>query len=88
MSRGCRAEFQIDTPPGVLDAKPEIPSDATLVRCESEDNRSKRCPTVPFSQVQVKEQLSQKACEEGKSWRIDKGAIVVKSGCRAMFAVW
>lgn len=86
--RGCRAEFQIDTPPAVLDAKPEIPSDATLVRCESEDNRSKRCPTVPFSQIQVKEQLSQKVCEEGKSWRIDKGAIVVKSGCRAMFAVW
>ncbi|QIK81644.1 DUF3011 domain-containing protein [Lysobacter sp. HDW10] len=86
--RGCRAEFQIDVEPRDIEAKPQIPADARLVKCESEDNRTHRCDIAPQTQVQIKEQVSKKVCEEGKSWRVEKDAIVVKSGCRAVFAVW
>lgn len=86
--RGCRAEFQIDVDAGDLVPAPRIPDDARLVRCESVENRSKRCAAAPVEHAAVKEQLSNKKCEEGTSWRVDRGAIVVKSGCRAVFAVW
>lgn len=86
--RGCRAEFQIDVVPAAIEAKSRIPAHATLIRCESEDNATKRCAASAFTDVEVKEQLSEKVCEKGKSWRVDKGAIVVKTGCRAVFAVW
>lgn len=86
--RGCRAEFQIDVDAADLVPAPHIPDDARLVRCESEERKTQRCAAAPLEHAAVKEQLSSKKCEEGTSWRIDRGAIVVKSGCRAVFAVW
>lgn len=86
--RGCRAEFQIDVDAGDLVPAPRIPADARLVRCESENGQAKRCSAAPFEQAAIKEQLSNKKCEAGTSWRVDRGNIVVKSGCRAVFAVW
>ncbi len=86
--RGCRAEFQIDIEPRDIVAKPQIPANAALVRCESEDNQPRRCPIPAVEHIQVKEQLSNKSCVEGKSWRTEQRTIVVKSGCRAVFAVW
>ena len=57
-----------------------------LVECNSYDNRPNRCPIDTSGQVRVYRQISQTPCIEGSNYRVMRGAIEVRRGCRAVFA--
>lgn len=56
-----------------------------VVRCESNDGRTRRCSTPPGARAQLVRQLSRSACVEGRTWGSDNGAVWVSQGCRADF---
>lgn len=76
---GCRGEFQ---------AGPQVlpPPASGVVRCESENNRSRTCPTPWQGRSRIVRQLSGAACEEGRTWQSQHGQVYVSNGCRAEFA--
>ncbi|AWV07151.1 DUF3011 domain-containing protein [Marilutibacter maris] len=79
VTRGCRAEFVAGyggTPPGY---------GTGLVRCESQDNRTRHCPADTRGGVRLSRKLSRASCVEGHSWGYDRGSIWVSRGCRAEF---
>jgi hypothetical protein len=91
VSHGCRAEFA--TGPG-NDAGygdryghryPDAGAAGGLVRCESDDGRSRQCAADTRGGVRLVRQLSSSACVEGRSWGFDRNAIWVAQGCRAEF---
>ena len=58
-----------------------------VVRCESQDGRSRRCPADVRGGVGISRQLSRAPCIQGRTWGYDAGGIWVDRGCRAEFAV-
>jgi len=56
------------------------------IRCESADNRARRCPTPWQAPSRMVRQLSKSPCIEGQSWSSQRGQVTVWSGCRAEFA--
>lgn len=60
--------------------------DDGLIRCESRDGRTERCPTSG-SEVQLVRQLSSNPCVRGRTWGSDSRSVWVSSGCRAEFRV-
>ncbi|MCF7220223.1 DUF3011 domain-containing protein [Marilutibacter chinensis] len=79
VTRGCRAEFIAGyggTSPG---------QGAGLVRCESEDKRTRHCPANTRGGVRLVRQLSSTACIEGRNWGYDRNSVWVSQGCRAEF---
>lgn len=78
---GCRAEFAEDRDvpgPGHGDQFPGI-------RCESNDNRTRTCPTPWRGRAELLRQLSRSPCVEGHSWNSRDGQVTVWGGCRAEF---
>ena len=57
-----------------------------VIRCESNDGRSRECSTGG-GRVVVERQLSRGACIEGQSWGYTRNGIWVSNGCRADFRV-
>jgi hypothetical protein len=57
-----------------------------LVECSSYDDRPRTCPMDTSGRVRVYRQISQTPCIEGTSYRVMRGAIEVRRGCRAVFA--
>lgn len=57
-----------------------------IVRCESNDGRTRECPTSG-GRVVVERQLSRGACIEGVNWGYGRTGIWVSQGCRADFRV-
>src|SRR5688572_30721433 len=60
---------------------------APTVRCDSNDNRYRRCPADTRRGVQLVRQHSNSQCIEGRTWGYDRDAVWVSSGCRAEFAM-
>lgn len=60
---------------------------AQTLRCESTDGRDRHCQADTRGGVRIVRQLSRSACEEGRSWGVDRGGIWVGQGCRAEFLV-
>lgn len=58
---------------------------ASTVRCESNDNRNRRCPADTRGGVSISRQLSRTACVQGRNWGFDNSGIWVSQGCRAEF---
>ena len=58
---------------------------ARQVRCESNDNRLRRCAMDTAGGVQVARQLSDRPCIRGRSWDYDRSGVWVDQGCRADF---
>lgn len=58
-----------------------------LVRCESDDGRTRQCLMDTQGGVQLVRQLSDAACTEGQTWGFSRNGIWVTQGCRADFAV-
>lgn len=58
---------------------------SSLVRCESDDNRSRRCSADTRGGVVLSRQLSRTRCEQGRNWGWDNAGIWVSQGCRAEF---
>ncbi|QIL20730.1 DUF3011 domain-containing protein [Thermomonas sp. HDW16] len=57
-----------------------------IVRCESNDGRTRECPTNG-GRAMIERQLSRSACIEGRTWGSRRGGIWVSDGCRADFRV-
>lgn len=57
------------------------------IRCESEDQRTRRCSIDTRGGVRIVRQLSDTRCVQGRNWGYERGAIWVSGGCRAEFAV-
>lgn len=60
---------------------------AQTLRCESNDGRERHCPADTRGGVRMVRQLSRGACEEGRSWGVDRAGVWVGQGCRAEFVV-
>jgi hypothetical protein len=58
-----------------------------IVRCESQDGRSRHCPADVRGGVALSRQLSRTDCLQGRNWGYDAGGIWVNGGCRADFVV-
>ena len=57
----------------------------SVVRCESNDGRSRRCSADTRGGVSISRQLSRTACVQGRNWGWDNSGIWVSQGCRAEF---
>ena len=55
------------------------------IRCESNDGRSRTCPTPWQRQSRLVKQLSSARCTSGQTWFSSRGQVTVSSGCRAEF---
>jgi hypothetical protein len=58
-----------------------------LVRCESQDERTRYCAADTRGGVRLFNQLSRSDCVEGRSWGYDRRGIWVSRGCRGEFEV-
>jgi hypothetical protein len=59
-----------------------------LVRCESQDERTRYCTADIRGGVRLVNQLSRSDCIEGRSWGFDQRGIWVSRGCRAEFEIY
>ena len=56
-----------------------------VFRCESQDNRMRRCNVDTRYGVRINRQLSGAPCVQGRSWGYDNSGVWVSNGCRAEF---
>jgi hypothetical protein len=56
-----------------------------VFRCESQDNRMRRCNADTRYGVRINRQLSDAPCIQGRSWGYDNSGVWVSNGCRAEF---
>ena len=61
-------------------------SDGGIIRCESNDGRTRECATGG-GRVVIERQHSRTACIEGRTWGYGRNGIWVSDGCRADFRV-
>ena len=57
-----------------------------IVRCESNDGRTRECPTGG-GRVMLQKQISRAPCVEGRTWGSGRNGVWVSQGCRADFRV-
>lgn len=57
------------------------------VRCESNDDRIRRCNVDTRGGVRLSRQLSDTRCIQGRNWGYDRSGIWVSGGCRAEFVL-
>jgi len=86
VSQGCRAEF-VTGRGGHQSGWPGAGGHGQVVRCESNDKRSRRCPADTRGGVMISRQLSRTQCVQGRNWGWDRSGIWVDGGCRAEFRV-
>lgn len=60
---------------------------SSIVRCESNDGRTRECPVGYARDVRLVRQLSRSPCVEGDNWGHDRRTIWVTRGCRGEFVV-
>lgn len=82
VNQGCRAEFIVGA------FGPGGTTGSGLVRCESVDNKPRRCNAPVRSGVQLSRQLSDTRCELNRNWGWDRTGIWVSGGCRGEFRVY
>jgi hypothetical protein len=98
VTHGCRAEFAVGGGRGYRDERrgdwghgrdDRYGYGARVVRCESNDERSKFC-RVPggVRDVDVQRVISRARCEYGYSWGFRRDGVWVDRGCRADFVVF
>jgi hypothetical protein len=88
---GCRAEFtggSAGYPPGNGYGYGQGYGGGRMVRCESQDGRSRHCSAPVQRGVQLLRTLSDSACIEGRTWGWDRDGVWVDRGCRAEFSVY
>lgn len=99
VTRGCRGEFVVarggddswQCRPGDLNCNNNRPGgngNARTMRCESNDQRTVRCPTTIYRRAELARQLSDTPCSEGGTWGWDRNGIWVTRGCRGEFRIW
>jgi hypothetical protein len=91
VNNGCRAIFDVRVEtfgggyPGI--GHPPGIGYGQVVRCESNDYRTVRCPMTTNGGVRVSRQISKTQCLAGRNWNFDRNSVWVKGGCRADFIV-
>lgn len=89
VSQGCRAEFQLGGGGSSWGGGyPGGDQYGSTLRCESSDNRQRRCNVSVRDGVDLIRQLSGTRCVEGSNWGWDRAGIWVDRGCRAEFRVY
>ena len=89
VSHGCRAEFVTGGGYGGGSSYPGGGyAQGRTLRCESQDNRLRRCNTTVYQGVQLQRKLSDSSCNQGSDWGWDRQGIWVNNGCRADFLVY
>jgi hypothetical protein len=73
--------------PGYGDPQGYPQAQQGVVRCESDNEKLRRCPVDTRAGVRLSHQLSRTDCVQGRNWGYDAGGIWVNGGCRAEFAV-
>ncbi|MCL7713950.1 DUF3011 domain-containing protein [Stenotrophomonas mori] len=81
VSRGCQGQFEVAAEDG--SGFVDIPRQ---VVCESKGEMRRECGVSVERRVTLARQLSNAACEEGRSWGWDRTGIWVDKGCRAEFS--
>ena len=81
VSRGCEGQFEVAAEDG--SGFVDIPRQVT---CESKSEMRRECGVSVERRVTLVRQLSNAACEEGRSWGWDRTGIWVDKGCRAEFS--
>ncbi|MDH5833824.1 DUF3011 domain-containing protein [Luteimonas kalidii] len=56
-----------------------------VVRCESDDDRTRHCRVDTRGGVSLTRQLSRTQCVQGRNWGWDNSGVWVSQGCRAEF---
>lgn len=87
VSQGCRGQFATGGGAGYGGNYSGGGSYGQTLRCESADNRQRRCSVPVRSGVQLVRQLSSTRCVEGANWGWDRSGIWVDQGCRGEFTV-
>lgn len=82
VSRGCQGQFEVAAEDG--SGFVDIPRQ---VICESKSEMRRECGVTVERRVTLVKQLSNAACEAGRSWGWDRTGIWVDKGCRAEFSV-
>jgi len=81
VSRGCHGQFEVGAEDG--SGFVDVPRQVT---CESKGGQRRECGVSVMRKVTLVKQLSNAACEEGRSWGWDRAGIWVDGGCRAEFS--
>ncbi len=84
VSHGCRAQFV--TGQGNYGNDGYGGGYGRTIRCDSNDNRTKRCAMDTRGGVQLIRQVSKTQCRQGYNWGYDRSGVWVSRGCRAEFA--
>ena len=79
VDKGCRAEFEIGS--GYSGGRRA----AGTITCSSNDGRHNHCEADTRNGVDLTRQISESACEYGRTWGYDARGIWVDNGCRAEF---
>ncbi|PNS08201.1 DUF3011 domain-containing protein [Solilutibacter silvestris] len=58
-----------------------------MIRCESMNGRTSQCQADTRYGMRLARQLSDSACEEGRTWGVSRGGIWVSGGCRGEFVM-
>ena len=82
VSRGCQGQFEVAAEDG--SGFVDIPRQ---VICESKSEMRRECGVTVERRVTLVKQLSNAACEAGRSWGWDRTGIWVDKGCRGQFAL-
>lgn len=84
VSQGCRAEFVLGYGGGGYGYGSGY---GQVLRCESRDNRQRRCNVRVDRGVDLIRQLSDTRCIQRQNWGWDRGGIWVAGGCRGEFRI-
>lgn len=84
VAAGCRAEF---TRGGSQSPRSGY-GDGTVVRCESENGRLRRCNAPIVRGVELRRNVSHTPCIRGENWGWDGRGVWVDNGCRGEFEVF
>lgn len=77
----------LSSTPGMARANDRHAPPGGVVRCESDDGRTRECPVDARGGVRLLRQLSRSECVEGRTWGSVRDAIWVTGGCRGEFLV-
>ena len=81
VDKGCRAEFEIGGASGYSGGYEA----GGTITCSSDDGRRNYCAADTRNGVRLTRQISESACDYGRTWGYDARGIWVDNGCRAEF---
>ncbi len=84
VDHGCRADFMVNS---WNNRRNGGGNGGQVITCSSDDGGRHTCPVDARGGVQMTNQRSGAACQQGYSWGYDRNGVWVDHGCRADFMV-